>query len=344
MEDKRLLRVIWIILILLVIAYTVKILGTYMLSLQGALIFSLLLHPLYKKLHKKTGREGLSAFIIMISVLLLILIPLTWISFSLVNEASGLAEIDDEKIQNVENFLASIKVDVNIREEGARLIQNLKGAVFNNVVSLLQKATDFVINAFIFFFLMYYLLIHGPEVIKFICRYLPFDKKKNIDFLMDSKRIVKAVAYGSVLTALIQGLLGGLGFLIFGLNKALFWGFVMAVLSILPILGSWIVWIPGVIILIASGHIGAALGLTAWSLILVAQSDNILKPIITSKIGKVHPVVIILGVIAGIALFGMIGILSGPIILGLLVLVVEYFHNEKSAVVKKVKRIKRGLF
>lgn len=344
MENKKLLRIIWIVAILLIIYQFAKLLSNYMISLQGALIFSVLLHPLYKLFLKKTKKQGMSALNVIVIVIVLVLIPFSWLSFSLVNQASGLKNIDKAYIDKAENFLASMDIDVNIEKEGIALLHNLKGAVFNNVVDIIQRATDFAINLFIFFFLMYYLLIHGPEVISFAKRYLPFDNKKNDEFLLESKKIVRAVAYGSALTALIQGILGGLGFWIFGLTQPLFWAFVMAIFSILPILGSWLVWVPGVLYLLSTGHYASAIGLLVWSLVVVAQSDNLLKPIITSKMGKIHPIVILLGVIVGIALFGMIGILSGPIMLGLLVLIVQYLQNEKPNLVKKAKVVKRKLW
>lgn len=338
MDYKQWLKIFWVVIILLAIRRLLMLMEPYMLAIQGSIIISILSYPIYLFFKRKFHKQGLAAFSTLFTVFVIVLIPIAMLTIGLVNQASNIAKSDENYIELTENAIAELGYDVEIGDDGLQLLERGRALIFDNLLNILNRATSLLLNMFIFFFLMYYMLIYAKQIVGFIKKFLPFDKRKNDDFVIDSAQIIRAVTFGAVLTAVIQGILGGLGFLIVGLNSPLFWGFVMAVLSLLPLVGSWLVWGPAVIFLFITGEIWPAIILTVWGVIIVSQSDNLIKPIITSRLGKVHPVVILLGVFGGLALYGVVGILSGPIILGLIVLLVQYFYDEKDLVFQKPRR------
>lgn len=136
---------------------------------------------------------------------------------------------------------------------------------------------------------------------------------------------------GTALTALLQGSLIGLGFGLVGLPHALFWGTVTALVSVLPVLGSAIVWFPGVVVLIVDGRPGAALALTAIGAILASNIDNVIRPMVNRRVSGLHPLTTLLGAFAGVALFGIAGLLLGPLAISYFFELLRMYHEEYAA-------------
>jgi predicted PurR-regulated permease PerM len=137
--------------------------------------------------------------------------------------------------------------------------------------------------------------------------------------------MIHATIYGGIVVALVQGGLGGLGFLFVGLPAPLFWGTVMAFLSFIPIVGAFLVWIPAVVILFAQGAHLKAVILFCWCTIVVSLSDNFLRPILISGRTQVHTLLLFFGILGGLKVFGFLGFIAGPLVITICLAVIDIY-------------------
>ncbi len=196
------------------------------------------------------------------------------------------------------------------------------------IPKLLNDTTNLIINLSIMLFMLYYMLVHGKEMENYLQRILPL-KQNNIDILAsETKRIVKASALGIPIISVIQGLTAMLGYYIFGVNEFVLWGFITGVFAFFPVVGTMIIWIPLVIFLYASGDTWNATGLFFYSLIVTGNIDYLSRITLLKKMGHVHPVVTVLGVLTGLSLFGFIGLIFGPLLVNYIILLFKIYMNE----------------
>ena len=141
------------------------------------------------------------------------------------------------------------------------------------------------------------------------------------------RTVTQAVLYGQVLTAVIQGSLGAFGLLVFGISNWLFWGAIMIIMAFLPVLGTPIIWVPAAVGKILEGDMTRGVGLLIFGATIVMNIDNFLRPRLVSGRTKVHPVLILIGVLGGLKVFGFIGMLVGPLILAILVAIIKFYEQ-----------------
>jgi predicted PurR-regulated permease PerM len=218
------------------------------------------------------------------------------------------------------------RVDVN--EIYARFAVTVQNALTSFAPRVIISITGFLLSTFLVFFLLYYLLIHSGFVIETFRYYFPLSNR-NIDLLLaEVASGTRSLILGQLLIALIQGGLGALGFLIFGIPGVFLWGFVMSVLSFIPFLGSFIIWVPAGIIMLAQGNYFAGLGILIWGFSLVSTIDNLIRPKLTSSLGRIHPVTVLLGVFIGLREWGVIGLVLGPLLITILMALIRMFREE----------------
>lgn len=200
---------------------------------------------------------------------------------------------------------------------GAQLIASAFGFIF----------TAFL-GTFVMVFIMYYGFKDGQQFVQFAYDALPLrDSYKGLLF-QEIQEVVDAVFIGQILVSLVQGVLGGLGFWAFGFPNPVFWGFIMTILAILPIIGTPLVWAPAGLIAIALGDTFAGIGLLLYGTVIVSTVDNLLKPKIIGDRAEIHPAVVLLGVVGGLAVFGFIGFLLGPLILAIFTVLLKLFKAD----------------
>lgn len=201
------------------------------------------------------------------------------------------------------------------------LINLLEPRVTAMIGDLVAATIGFLIKGFlgvfVLLFVMYYGFKDGRRFVQFIYDSMPLREVYKDRLFRESQEVIDAVFVGNILVSVVQGTLGGLGFWAFGIPNPVFWGFVMTILAILPIIGTPVVWVPAGIILIAIGDTFAGVGILIYGLLIVSTVDNFLKPKIIGDRSQVHPAVVLLGVVGGLWVFGAIGFLLGPLILAI---------------------------
>ena len=177
-------------------------------------------------------------------------------------------------------------------------------------------------------FVLYYMLFYGREIERMLNRIIPL-RQENINMLAsETKKMVKANALGIPLISIIQGITATIGYFIFGVNEWALWGFLTAIFAFFPVVGTMVVWVPLVLYTYAIGNTWQATGLLIYCIVVVGQIDYLARITIMKRIGDVHPVTTILGVIVGLGLFGFMGLIFGPLLISYLVLLFKIYMNE----------------
>ena len=195
----------------------------------------------------------------------------------------------------------------------------------NSVAALTFGTVTFLLHLFILLYAMFFFLIDGRKILDRILYYMPLTSEQEHQMVGRFVSVTRATIKGSLVIGIVQGGLAGLGFAVAGVPQAAFWGTVMAVLSIIPGLGTALVWIPGVIFLVATGHVIAGVLLAVWSIGIVGTVDNVLRPRLVGRDTKMSDLLILLSTLGGIFAFGAVGVIIGPIVAALFVTVWELY-------------------
>ncbi|MBI2208891.1 AI-2E family transporter [Candidatus Woesearchaeota archaeon] len=353
MDQKLYQKAFFAIIFLTLIAVSFLIIKPFLTALLTGIVFSYIFYPVYKRILKRIPNKNASAFIASILVILVITMPLFFVLNTISKEAYATYILSRQKASNAQllssecqpadksackimNYIAEKANDPQIKYYLDTTIKGAATRITGKISDILRSIPIFMLHMFITLFVMFFLFKDGNLLINKIGRLLPLKEKHRDRVLKKLNDMTSAVIYGSIAIAIIQGTLGGIGFFILGLPTPLLWGLVMMFASLIPYVGSSIVWLPAALLLILNGYIDAdptfiirGILLIVYGIFVVGTIDNILKPKIIGEKGGLHPVLVLLGVVGGLQLLGFIGVIIGPILLALLVAFVNIYEEEK---------------
>jgi predicted PurR-regulated permease PerM len=231
-------------------------------------------------------------------------------------------------IENVKTAVMNIQDKLGLNLVSQESISNSLNKITAFLPSILNSTANLLTNLIIMLFFLYYMLYHGSEVEKTLFRIIPLKDANTNMLASETKKIVKANALGIPLISIIQGLTATLGYFIFGVHEWPLWGFLTGVFAFFPIVGTMIIWVPLVLYMFVSGQSTNGLLLMIYSIIVTGNIDYIARITIMRKIGDVHPVVTVLGVLIGIGLFGFIGLVFGPLLVSYIIVLFKIYMNE----------------
>lgn len=310
----------------------------FLYALILAIVFAIVFGPIHKKVFSITrGKKGLSAIIATASVLIVVIVPLSFLSVQIFQETthlysslvgnSGATNISlrvNDVLKNLTKFSPvpiELSIDVNqyLRLGLGWLIQNL-GPLFAN-------ATKAVVSIFIFLIALYYLFKDGYKLKSTIIALSPLQDVHDETIFNKLVLAINSVVRGSLFIAIIQGLLTAVGFSIFGVPNPTLWGIVAVIAALVPSIGTALVIFPAIIYLYFSGEVISAVGLFVWGVTAVGLIDNFLVPKFIEKRILIHPFLILLSILGGIGFFGPIGFLLGPLSLSMLFVLLEIYST-----------------
>lgn len=235
-----------------------------------------------------------------------------------------LTSIIETLIQKLRNIAPQLKID---QEQILSLAQNLTASA-----PLVLGATfNMLTNTVLSFFLLYFMLTDGRKMEQTLHKYIPL-QDNNIDDIWNATHLmVKANAIGIPLLAIAQAIIAALGYKLFGISSYILWGVLTGVCSVVPVVGTAVIWVPLCIYLMATGHVPYGIALVFYSLLVTGTIDNILRFTILKRLGDVHPVITALGIIIGIPLFGFMGFIFGPLLISLMLLLIKIYRIEFSS-------------
>ncbi len=308
--------------------FIIYLLSDFITPFLGALMFYVLFTPMMDFLvEKRKWKDSSAAFAIIFISLVIILIPTIVLTNMLYGKVVSI-------INNPAAFISSIQLlDAKFVELTGRqlitteMITKLQEGLGSLLPSFINKIFVVVGNIGMMYFMLYYMLVQRKKMHDEVNGYLPFSEN-NIKLLakeLDSQTQSNAIAVP--LIAIIQGTAAGIGYWIFGLQEPVFWGVITAFVSILPLAGSTLVWVPAAIFIMATQNVWMGLGLAAYGGFVIINIDNIARFSIQKKFADVHPLITVFGVIIGLNLFGIPGLIFGPLMLSYFIIFVKMYRG-----------------
>ena len=295
--------------------------------LAGILTYTLF--PIYQFLSQRTGKPGISAGLAIILALLVMILPTVYLVSELVDQVSGAyTTLKTDSLKQVGDYFSSLtNGQVDFQEILDAALDQVRQSIVGVAPNILGSISELLLGLFIMFFVMFYGFREGQGFITYLKELLPLETGLKDSLFHQMRTVTQAVLYGQVLTAVIQGALGGLGLLVCGVPNALFWGAIMMITAFLPLLGTPLIWVPAGVGLIMDGSMTRGILLLIYGATIVMNIDNFLRPRLVSGRSNVHPVLILIGVLGGLRVFGFIGMLVGPLVLAILVALIKFYEQ-----------------
>lgn len=283
----------------------------YLPGLLGGAILYVVTAPLHRRAARRLGGRA-AAIAAVAAVLGVILLPGIWLVSVAVGELPHI--IQNLAASPLLSRLPAVRLgNLDLSQHLARIATELLAWSSRQAASVFESATRATLNLVVALTALYYLLLDPRTVWLGARALLPFSDRTADALRARFHGVTESMVLGTALTALLQGTVVGLGFWLTGLSNALFWGFVTAIASVFPVVGSALVWLPGVGVLLLQGRFGAAAALAAIGALVASTIDNVVRPLVYRRVSDVHPMVTLVGAFAGVGLFGFVGVLLGPL-------------------------------
>ena len=332
-------------LVVLVTLAFLGLLADFAQPIFWAATFGVVFHPLQVYLERLLhGRRSLAAMLTVIIIFFTVIVPALLIASAVVREATDFyARIQSGEInpQALLTWLQSLlpqmgdfgeRIGFDIDEIGKNLAAAaVAGSRFIGSMALTvgQNAARFVVMFFLMLYLLFFFMRDGEHLLEVIVHALPFGDDRERELFRKFAQVSRATVKGTLVIGFIQGVLGGMMFAILGIQGAVFWGVVMLVLSLLPVVGTGLVWGPAALILIANGAWQKGAFLIAFGVLVIGLVDNLLRPILVGRETKMPDYLVLLSTLGGLTVFGVSGFVIGPVIAALFLTVWTMFQQEQ---------------
>lgn len=343
---------IFTLIFLVLIAVSFFIIKPYLTAVLMGMIFSYIFYPLYLRINRRISSKNLSSLIASILVVLIITLPLFFVLNTVSKEAYATYLLSRQMVLSGQfltkcepagkiickaiNYITDKANQPQVRYYFDTSIKSIAGKVTKDISNILFSFPALVLDTFIILFVMFFLFKDGKIFVNKIENMLPMKPSYRKYVIKRLNDMASAVIYGSLIIAIAQGTLGGIGFFIFGLPSPLLWGIIMIFASLLPYIGTSVIWLPAALFLILNGYanmetalITKGLLLMLYGIFIIGTIDNILKPKLIGDRSGLHPVLVLLSVVGGINFLGFIGVIIGPMIIAALVTFINIYEEEK---------------
>lgn len=312
--------------------------------LAWAAVLVIFFYPVHRRLVARTGRPATSALLSSLFVIVVILLPLALISFAVINQMAGVLQNLQTSAATLLNpnspvtgrFIAWLGQYVNVEQLSSEqfLVDRLKGlggTIAGRTLGFVGGVVGVIVQVFFVIFTMYYFFRDGDKIMRALPEMLPLERAQSEDIFARTRDVIGASLYGVLVIAVIQGALGGLAFWLLRLPSAIVWAVIMTFLSMIPMAGAFIVWVPAAIYLAITGHWVKALILVAWGLLVIGTIDNFLRPKLVGERTKLHELLIFFSVLGGLEVFGVLGIVLGPVVVAVTLALLDVFRQADRA-------------
>jgi predicted PurR-regulated permease PerM len=316
--------------------------------LAWAAFLAFLLYPLNLRLRRRFSGRGIAAGVLTVLAPVIILLPLSALSIDFVTQISALlqklqksaAELDIKSFSDLQQFPWIARINVWLEAHAGVSAEQIQSWLVSGTREVLQRAATlsggFFLGALgsllgfaVMLFLLFFFLRDGDGMLARVRRLIPLDDERKERLFRQLSGVTRAIVIGTSVTALLQGVLIGIGFTIARLPSPVVFGVLAALLSMLPVGGAAFVWGPAAIWLFVSGRWGFGIFMLAWG-ILLGGLDNVLRPMLISGRARISALAVFIGVLGGISAFGSIGIIAGPVVLSLALALIEFAEESRS--------------
>lgn len=340
LNDRNIKRISVLVLLLLLAVLVFILVRPILLSIIGGLILAYAFFPIYKVVLRRVRARNAAAAIVSFFVVLLILVPVYFLTPFMINQVFEVYQssqtLDMQKFirtlfpSSHESFIIQLTATLD------SLVGRISAGVLSSLVSFLLEIPTILFHLVIVAFVFFYALRDSDKLFEFVSPLSPLNKVQEKKLVQQFKDITNSLVYGQVLVGCVQGLIAGLGFFIFGIPHALILTALAVVLGIIPILGPFFIWVPIAIYLFVQGNTFVATLFLLYNLILVSNIDNVLRLYLISRKTSLSQVIILIGMVGGLFIFGILGLIIGPLLLAYFITFLNaYRENTLSGLFKE---------
>ncbi len=294
----------------------------------GALALYVVLRKTMVKLILRKWPRPLAALLLMAVSLVVLVMPFAWIGSILIDRV--LPFVTDPTYVN--NSFLKIQVFLKAKTGNdvlsERNFSNIMSAITGFIPRMLGSTLLTITNTVIMYFVLYFMLVTCNSMELWLRKNLPLKNRNSEKVLTEIRGMVLSNAIGIPVLAMVQGIIAIIGYIIFGVKEPVLWGIITGLCSIVPVVGTMAAWVPIDLYLFANGNQSGGIGLLFWGLIPIGASDNVIRFLLQKKLADVHPLITVMGIIVGVNLFGIMGLIYGPLMLSLFILLVRVYLDE----------------
>lgn len=341
LDNERLKQVVFLLILAFLGIILFKELYAFFPGFLGAVTLYVLSRKWMFRLveQRKWGRSW-AATLIMVLSFLIILLPIGGLVNMLTSKVTYAITHSSELIKGLEKLNQQMQQSLGINLMSEARLQKIQETITNVLPGFVGATFNTLTAIAIMYFILYFMLVNAREMEEALYEYIPL-KDENVELLgKEMKNMVVSNAIGIPLIALIQGIVSLIGYLIFGVPEPIFWFVVTCFTAMLPIIGAAAVYVPMGVFLLSSGQTWQGVAILIYGFGAVGTSDNLFRMMLAKKIGDVHPLITIFGVIIGVSLFGFIGLIFGPLLISLFIVLLKIYSNEYLVKKREVKIVK----
>lgn len=322
-------RVLLITSLIVIAGFIIYGLSGYVSAFLGAGILYVVLRPWFTALALKRGwNKSLVTTLLIIFSLVVIIVPFLTLSLLLIGRIQYYSQNADDILNLIHKGEELTGFKVTSPQNIRQLVQQGAGYASRLLPSLAGGALDFIVVIGLMFFTMYFMFTQQEAFQKGLQKYLPFKRDTQRELGESLKNNVNANVLGQVLVCFVQGVLTGATLWIFGVPDAPFWGVVAFFMAFIPVLGTPLVWAPAGLIQLSQGHTGQGVGILVVGVVVIINIDNLLRIALAKRMGDIHPLVTLAGIVLGVPIFGILGLVIGPLLLSYFIVLMQVFERE----------------
>lgn len=342
-DTDRLKQFFFIIIILLLGGILFWKMTGFIPGFLGALTLYVVLRPAVIYLvYKKHWKRWMAAVLLMLASVIVLLVPMALLINLMASKVSFVVSHSTQLIDGVQQFIQKIKFATHIDFLSADTVQKIQDALTKFLPQFLGTTFNVVTTLLIMYFVLYFMLVESLNMEDTLYEYSPL-KEENTDRLgAEIRNMVISNAIAIPLLAVLQAVFCVFGYWIFGVQNPLFWGVITGFMGMVPVVGTAVVWAPLAIYQMATGHTGIGIGLLIFGLIVVGGTDNVFRFLWQKKFADVHPLITIFGVLIGVSLFGFVGLIFGPLLISMFILLLRIYRDEFGVKRRRIKIVKKG--
>lgn len=326
-KQQRIIILILIILLGTFLAYSLK--DIISAGLGAIVLYTLLRSYFIRLIEIRKWKRSLSALFIILISFVVIILPFFTLSWMVINKIGFYIENPNTITEILNHFSTLLGIDTqSVRV--VEIVQKVESWALGSFPSLVNALVNIFFLISIMYFILYFMFTEYESFERALLKYLPFKEKNALMLAQELQKITQTNVIGQGIIAFAQGLCVGIGFLIFRIDDPLFWGVLSALLSFVPVVGSALVFVPAGLIALSYNNYYSGIGILVWGVIIVANIDNALRLIINKKIANIHPVISIIGVIIGLPMFGILGLVFGPLLISFFILLISIYENKST--------------
>lgn len=324
-ERQRVADLLFYAAVVILAYLTYRLFAPFLVPLCWAAVLVVCFYPMHARFARRWG-PGRTAALSTLIVTLVLVLPSLLVATAFVREAAQavanlITAVESGQMARLERIGGWIEINIlghpqtNLPTLLREIAARTTGAVAGQAAAMLVNAVVFIVSVITMLFAVFFFFRDADAIIDIIRRLLPFEDSRREQILTQARDLIFTTVVSGLIVAAVQGLLGGAAFAVLGIGESLFWGVMMAFFSLLPVIGAWVIWVPAAIWLVMTGYLIQGIALTAYGVAVVGLVDNFLRPFLLSGRAELNGLLIFIGLLGGVAVFGPLGLVLGPIVL-----------------------------